>query len=104
MKSKLQDYINKISPDTYFTFEGAHYKLHLNSLRDHLTLYNQNASHAEVNISKKVPIEDLYIEHEEDKKQIIIYKENEEFINFGYLNYFKMNRKISREYRDEKET
>lgn len=98
MKIKLQEFINK-SPDKYFTFEGVHYKLHLNSLRAYVALYNQNTSKDEILIKKDHIIEDLDVELDENLKKIVIYKKDIEFINFGYLNQFTVNRELSKHYK-----
>ena len=66
MKTKLKEFIDK-SPDTYFTFESVYYKLHLNSGREYLSLYGQNASRPDVIISKDNQIDDLEIKHEPNK-------------------------------------
>ena len=98
MKTKLKDFIDK-SPDTYFTFESGHYNLHLNSGREYLSLYGQNASRPDVIISKDNQIDDLEIKHEPNKKQVIIYRKGIEFINFEYLSHFTVNFELSKNYR-----
>ncbi len=98
MKTKLKEFIDK-SPDTYFTFERAHYNLHLNSGREYVSLYGQNASRPDVIISKDNQIDDLEIKHEPNKKQIIVYRKGIEFINFEYLSHFTFNLELSKNYR-----
>ena len=98
MKTKLKEFIDK-SPDTYFTFESVHYKLHLNSGREYLSLYGQNASRPDVIISKDNQIDDLEIKHEPNKKLVIIYRKGIEFINFEYLSCFTFNLELSKNYR-----
>jgi hypothetical protein len=98
MRTKLKEFIDK-SPDTYFTFESVHYKLHLNSGREYLSLYGQNASRPDVVISKDNQIDDLEIKHEPNKKQVIVYKKGIEFINFEYLSHFTFNLELSKNYR-----
>jgi hypothetical protein len=98
MKTKLKEFIDK-SPDTYFTFESVHYKLHLNSGREYLSLFGQNASRPDVIISKDNQIDDLEIKHEPNKKLVIIYRKGIEFINFEYLSRFTFNLELSKNYR-----
>ncbi len=43
MRTKLKEFIDK-TPDTYYTFESVNHNLHLNSGREYLSLYGQNAS------------------------------------------------------------
>ena len=90
MRTKLKEFIDK-TPDTYYTFESAHYNLYLNSGREYLSLYGQNASRPDVIISKDNQIDDLEIKHERNKKQLIIYRKGIEFINFVYLSRFTFN-------------
>ena len=98
MRTKLKEFIDK-SPDTFFTFESVHYKLHLNSDREYLSLYGQNASKPDIIISKYNQVEDLDIKHESNKKQVIIYRKGIEFINFEYLSWFSFNLELSKNYR-----
>ena len=98
MRTKLKEFIDK-SPDTYFTFESVHYKLHLNSGREYLSLFGQNASRPDVIISKDNQIDDLEIKHEPNKKQVIVYRKGIEFINFEYLCRFTFNLELSKNYR-----
>ena len=98
MKTKLKEFIDK-SPDTYFTFESVHYNLHLNSGREYLSLYGQNASRPDVIISKDNQVDDLEIKHVLNKKQIIVYRKGIEFINFEYLSHFTFNLELSKNYR-----
>ena len=71
MRTKLKEFIDK-TLDTYHTFESAHYNLHINSGREYLSLYGQNATRPDVIISKDNQIDDLEIKHEPNKKQVII--------------------------------
>jgi len=98
MRTKLKEFIDK-SQDTYFIFESAHYNLHLNSEREYLSLYGQNASRPDVIISKNNQVDDLEIKHEPNKKQVIVYKKGIEFINFEYLSHFTFNSELSKNYR-----
>ena len=98
MKTKLKEFIDK-SPDTYFTFESVHYKLHLNSGREYLSLYGQNASRPDVIISKDNQIDDLEVKREPNKKLVIVYRKGIEFINFEYLSRFTFNLELSKNYR-----
>jgi hypothetical protein len=98
MRTKLKEFIDK-SPDTYFTFESVHYKLHVNSGREYLSLYGQNASRPDVVISKDNQIDDLEIKHEPNKKQVIVYKKGIEFIKFEYLSHFTFNLELSKNYK-----
>jgi hypothetical protein len=98
MRTKLKEFIDK-SPDTYFTFESVHYKLHLNSGREYLSLFGQNASRPDVIISKDNQIDDLEIKDEPNKKQVIVYRKGIEFINFEYLCHFTFNLELSKNYR-----
>jgi hypothetical protein len=98
MKTKLKEFIDK-SPDTYYTFESAHYNLYLNSGREYLSLYGQNASRPDVIISKDNQIDDLEIKHEPNKKLVIVYRKGIEFINFEYLSRFTFNLELSKNYR-----
>jgi len=98
MRTKLKEFIDK-SPDTYFTFESFHDKLHLNSGREYISLFGQNASRPDVIISKDNQIDDLEIKHEPNKKQVIVYRKGIEFINFEYLSRFSFNLELSKNYR-----
>ena len=98
MKTKLKEFIDK-SPDTYFTFESVHYNLYLNSDREYLSLYGQNASRPDVIISKDNQVDDLEIKHEPNKKRVIVYRKGIEFINFEYLSHFTCNMELSKNYR-----
>jgi hypothetical protein len=98
MKTKLKEFIDK-SPDIYYTFESAHYNLYLNSAREYLSLYGQNASRPDVIISKDNQIDDLEIKHEPNKKLVIVYRKGIEFINFEYLSRFTFNLELSKNYR-----
>ena len=98
MRTKLKEFIDK-TPDTYHTFESAHYNLHINSGREYLSLYGQNATRPDVIISKDNQIDDLEIKHLPNKKQIIVYRKGIEFINFEYLSHFTVNFELSKNYR-----
>jgi hypothetical protein len=98
MRTKLKELIDK-SPDTYFTFESVHYNLYLNSGREYLSLYGQNASRPDVIISKDNQVDDLEIKHVPNKKRIIVYRKGIEFINFEYLSHFTFNLELSKNYR-----
>lgn len=98
MRTKLKEFIDK-TLDTYHTFESAHYNLHINSGREYLSLYGQNATRPDVIISKDNQIDDLEIKHEPNKKQVIIYRKGIEFINFEYLSHFTVNFELSKNYR-----
>jgi hypothetical protein len=98
MRTKLKELIDK-SPDTYFTFESVHYNLYLNSGREYLSLYGQNASRPDVIISKDNQVDDLEIKHEANKKRVIVYRKGIEFINFEYLSHFTCNIELSKNYR-----
>ena len=98
MRTKLKEFIDK-TLDTYHTFESAHYNLHINSGREYLSLYGQNATRPDVIISKDNQVDDLEIKHEPNKKQVIIYRKGIEFINFEYLSWFSFNLELSKNYR-----
>ena len=98
MRTKLKEFIDK-TLDTYHTFESAHYNLHINSGREYLSLYGQNATRPDVIISKDNQIDDLEIKHEPNKKQVIVYRKGIEFINFEYLSRFSFNLELSKNYR-----
>jgi len=98
MRTKLKEFIDK-TLDTYNTFESAHYNLHINSGREYLSLYGQNATRPDVIISKDNQVDDLEIKHEPNKKQVIIYRKGIEFINFEYLSHFTVNFELSKNYR-----
>ena len=98
MRTKLKEFIDK-TLDTYHTFESAHYNLHINSGREYLSLYGQNATRPDVIISKDNQVDDLEIKHEPNKKQVIIYRKGIEFINFEYLSHFTFNLELSKIYR-----
>jgi hypothetical protein len=98
MRTKLKEFIDK-TPDIYYTFESVHYNLHLNSGREYLSLYGQNASRPDVIISKDNQVDDLEIKHEPNKKQVIVYRKGIEFINFEYLSHFTFNLELSKMYR-----
>jgi hypothetical protein len=98
MRTKLKEFIDK-TLDTYHTFESAHYNLHINSGREYLSLYGQNATRPDVIISKDNQVDDLEIKHEPNKKQVIIYRKGIEFINFEYLSHFTVNFELSKNYR-----
>ena len=98
MRTKLKEFIDK-TLDTYHTFESAHYNLHINSGREYLSLYGQNATRPDVIISKDNQVDDLEIKHEPNKKQVIIYRKGIEFINFEYLSHFTFNLELSKNYR-----
>ena len=98
MRTKLREFIDK-TLDTYHTFESAHYNLHINSGREYLSLYGQNATRPDVIISKDNQIDDLEIKHEPNKKQVIVYRKGIEFINFEYLSHFTFNLELSKNYR-----
>jgi len=98
MRTKLKEFIDK-TLDTYHTFESAHYNLHINSGREYLSLYGQNATRPDVIISKDNQVDDLEIKHEPNKKQVIVYRKGIEFINFEYLSHFTFNLELSKIYR-----
>ena len=98
MRTKLKEFIDK-TLDTYHTFESAHYNLHINSGREYLSLYGQNATRPDVIISKDNQVDDLEIKHVPNKKQIIVYRKGIEFINFEYLSHFTFNLELSKNYR-----
>ncbi len=98
MRTKLKEFIDK-TLDTYHTFGSAHYNLHINSGREYLSLYGQNATRPDVIISKDNQVDDLEIKHEPNKKQVIIYRKGIEFINFEYLSNFTVNFELSKNYR-----
>ena len=98
MRTKLKEFIDK-TLDTYHTFESAHYNLHINSGREYLSLYGQNATRPDVIISKDNQVDDLEIKHEPNKKQVIVYRKGIEFINFEYLSHFTVNFELSKNYR-----
>ena len=98
MRTKLKEFIDK-TPDTYYTFESVHYNLYLNSGREYLSLYGQNASRPDVIISKDNQVDDLEIKHQPNKKQVIVYRKGIEFINFEYLSHFTFNLELSKIYR-----
>jgi hypothetical protein len=97
MRLKLNDLFNE-SPDTYFVFEGIHHTLHPNSGRSYLSLYNQSTRRVAINIEKSRSIDDIEIQRDGDKKQVVIYRKGVELISFEYLSHFAYNLELVREY------